>query len=146
MTANALTSQPARPAAPCILVIDDEVAIRTMLRRTLEREGFAVVDAPDGRAGIAASRDQPPDVVLTDLFMPDKDGIEVIQEVRSLWSQTRIIAMTGGQPQNSFGSIVQPAALLLGADRVLLKPFDQRTLLSAIEDALSLRDARQPSK
>jgi CheY-like chemotaxis protein len=62
-----------------------------------------------------------------------------------LWSKTRIIAMTGGQLQNSFGSIVQPAALLLGADRVLLKPFDQRTLLSAIEDALSLRDARQPS-
>jgi DNA-binding response OmpR family regulator len=145
MTADAPASQPARAAAPCILVIDDEVAIRTMLRRTLEREGFVVVDAPDGRTGIAASRQHPPDVVLTDLFMPDKDGIEVIQEVRSLWSKTRIIAMTGGQLQNSFGSIVQPAALLLGADRVLLKPFDQRTLLSAIEDALSLRDARQPS-
>lgn len=146
MTADAVTSQAARSAAPCILVIDDEMAIRTMLRRILEREGFVVVDAPDGRAGIAALRLQAPDVVLTDLFMPDKDGIEVIQEVRSLWTETRIIAMTGGQLQNSLGSIVQPAALSLGADRILIKPFDQRTLLSAIEDALLLRDARQPSK
>jgi DNA-binding response OmpR family regulator len=72
--------------------------------------------------------------------MPEKDGIEVIQEVRSYWSKSRIIAMTGAQLKSSFESIVQPAVLLLGADRVLIKPFDQDTLLSAIKDTLSMND------
>jgi CheY-like chemotaxis protein len=134
------TAMPARSSPYRVLVIDDEAAIRVLLRRQLEQAGYVVVDAPNGRAGIAASSLQPPDIVLTDIFMPEKDGIEVIQEVRSYWSKSRIIAMTGAQLKSSFESIVQPAVLLLGADRVLIKPFDQDTLLSAIKDTLSMND------
>ena len=135
----------ALPARLRILVIDDEVVIRTMLRRQLEQAGYAVIDAPDGQVALAAARHQPPDIVLTDIFMPEKDGIEVIREIRSRWSKCIIIAMTGGSPVDPSGSIVKPAALLLGADRILLKPFNQQTLLSAIKDTLSLTNAGKPS-
>jgi CheY-like chemotaxis protein len=142
MTLHVSAAKPARSSPYRILGIDDEAAIRVLLRRQLEQAGYVVVDAPNGRVGIAASGHQPPDIVLTDLFMPEKDGIEVIQEVRSYWSKSRIIAMTGGQLKSSFESVVQPAALLLGADRVLIKPFDQGTLPSAIKNTISMNDAR----
>ncbi|TKS61750.1 MAG: response regulator [Nitrospira sp.] len=125
-----------------VLVIDDDEAIRTVLRRQLEQAGYVVIDAPNGQVGLAASCHQPPDIVLTDIFMPEKDGIEVIQEIRSSWSKCRIIVMTGGSPVDPFGSIVNPTALLLGAERILLKPFDRQTLLSTIKDTLSLNNAR----
>lgn len=144
MTLQVSAAMPARSSPYRILVIDDEPAVRALLRRQLEHAGYVVVDAPNGRVGITASGHQPPDIVLTDIFMPEKDGIEVIQEVRSYWSKSRIIAMTGGQLKDLFGSVVQPAALLLGADRILIKPFDRKTLLSAIRDTLCLNDARQP--
>jgi CheY-like chemotaxis protein len=142
MTSQVSAAMPARSSPYRVLVIDDEAAIRALLRRQLEQAGYVVVDAANGRAGIVASSHQPPDIVLTDIFMPEKDGIEVIQEVRFYWSKSRIIAMTGGQLKSSFESIVQPAVLLLGADRVLIKPFDQETLLSAIQDTLSMNGPR----
>ena len=64
-----------------ILVIDDDVPLRLVLRSILERAGHTVLDAPDGRTGLALWRREPTDVVVTDIFMPEQDGIEVIREM-----------------------------------------------------------------
>jgi CheY-like chemotaxis protein len=132
------------PVPRRVLVIDDNTVIRMMLQRMLEEAGYVVITAANGHRLASLCR-EPADIVITDIFMPEKDGIEVIQEIRSSWPKCRIIAMTGGSPVDPSGSIVNPTARLLGADRFMLKPFDQQTLLSAIKDTLSLTNGRTPS-
>lgn len=119
----------------CILVIDDEQPIRSVLRSILERVGYMVLDAPNGRQALALLRDQPTDVVVTDIFMPEKDGIEVLREMKNAMTKPKIIVMSGGGLRGLFD--LTPAALLLGADRILLKPFDQCTFLLAVEEVLN---------
>ena len=113
-----------------VLVIDDEPLLRTLVRNILERGGHTVLDASDGRAGLVLWHQNRVDVVLTDIFMPNKDGIEVLMEIKRAWPQANIIVMTGG------GQTYQPdmvqAAILLGAARILQKPFDKNVLLTAI--------------
>lgn len=122
---------------PRILIIDDEPLVRSVLRGILERNGHTVMDAPDGRAGLALWRHTPSDLVLTDIFMPETDGIEVIVQLTRVWPQAKIIAMTGGALNGDFMSTVAPAALQLGARHILLKPFTKRTLLAAISAVLN---------
>lgn len=122
-----------------ILIIDDEPLVRSVLRSILERNGHTVRDAPDGRAGLALWRHTPSDLVLTDLFMPEQDGIEVILQLTRIWPQAKIIAMTGGTQTGDFTSTVAPATLLLGAQYILMKPFTKQTLLAAISAVLSLK-------
>src|SRR6266545_2719194 len=81
---------------PRILVIDDEPLIRSTVVTILTREGFSVEDASDGAAGIAMFRKNPPDVVITDIFMPNRDGIEVVMELKRSHPHAKIITMTGG--------------------------------------------------
>jgi len=118
-----------------ILVIDDELSLRRVLRRILERAGHTVFDAPDGRKGLALWRDEPVDVVVTDIFMPEKDGIEVIMEMKKAAAKPKIIAMSGGGSRGRLDVI--PGALMLGADRIILKPFDQQLLLSTVEEVIN---------
>jgi len=122
---------------PRILIIDDEPLVRAVLRSILERHGYTVMDAPDGRAGLALWRHTPSDLVLTDLFMPACDGIEVIRQLTRDWPQAKIIAMTGGTKIGDFNSTVAPAALQLGAQHMLLKPFTKETLLAVISAVLN---------
>lgn len=122
---------------PRILIIDDEPLVRAVLRSILERHGYTVMDAPDGRAGLALWRHTPSDLVLTDLFMPECDGIEVIRQLRRVSAQAKIIAMTGGTKIGDFNSTVAPAALQLGAQHMLLKPFTKETLLAVIWTVLN---------
>lgn len=130
-----------------ILVIDDELPLRRVLRRTLERAGHTVLDAPDGRKGLALWRREPFDVVVTDIFMPEKDGIEVILEMKHAAAKLKIIAMSGGGRRGLPDWDL--SALALGADRVLLKPFDQRTFLLTVQEVLGdlsdTKDAVCPS-
>src|SRR6195256_2756214 len=107
---------------PRILIIDDEPLVRAVLRSILERQGHAVREAREGGAGLALWRHTPSDLVLTDMFMPECDGIEVIRQLTRLWPQAKIIAMTGGAKNGDFTSSVAPAALRLGAQHMLLKP------------------------
>ena len=120
-----------------ILIIDDEPLVRAVLRSILERQGHTVMEAPDGRAGLALWSHTPSDLVLTDIFMPEFDGIEVIRQLTRRWPQAKIIAMTGGAKNGDFTSSVAPAALQLGAQHMLLKPFTKRTLLTAISVVLN---------
>src|SRR3989304_9363323 len=98
-----------------ILIIDDEPQLRTVLREILVREGFTVEVAAEGRVGVARWRKEPADLVLTDIFMPNKDGIETILELKRSRPRAKIIAMTGGG-QIKFREMGSAAAFL-GADR-----------------------------
>ncbi|MEP6960285.1 MAG: response regulator [Nitrospirota bacterium] len=89
-----------------ILVIDDELSMRHLLRSILEHAGHTVFDASDGRTGIALWRREPLDVVVTDIFMPGKDGVEVITELNKAVAKPKIIAMSGvGKRTRSTGSL-----------------------------------------
>jgi len=119
---------------PRILVIDDEQLLRSTVVTILTRAGFSVEDASDGEAGIAMFHKNPPDIVLTDIFMPNRDGIEIIKELKQSSPWTKIIAMTGGGHLRMME--IAAAAQVLGADHVLDKPFDSESLLAAINAVL----------
>lgn len=117
-----------------VLIIDDEQQLRALLRIILVREGFAVQEASDGRAGLALWRQSPADLVLTDLFMPETDGIEVIRVVKQSSPEAKIIAMTGGGHARMLE--IAEAAKIFGAEHILYKPFGRESLLSAVNALL----------
>ena len=119
---------------PRILVIDDDAQIRRMLCRMLQHRGYEVRDAADGADGIRLFREAPFDLVLTDLIMPEKEGIEMIIELRSEFPEVKIIAMSGGARMG-------PEAYLqladsLGAERTFSKPIDRDDLIDAIQELI----------
>ncbi|MCD6116509.1 response regulator, partial [bacterium] len=79
-----------------ILVMEDERIIQTIIRRYLEREGHEVVIAGDGEEGIKLYNERPADLVLTDIIMPKKEGIETIRDLKKISPDVKIIAMSGG--------------------------------------------------
>lgn len=81
---------------PLILIIDDDDQIREMLRQMLERAGYEVTDAPNGKVAMKLYREQPADLIITDLIMPGKEGIETIIELRRDFPEVKIIAISGG--------------------------------------------------
>ena len=81
---------------PSILIIDDDDSLRDALRRTLHKEGYTISEACEGRQGLKELEHSPVDLILLDMFMPDKDGLETIGELRRTYPKIRIIAMSGG--------------------------------------------------
>jgi DNA-binding response OmpR family regulator len=126
--------------AATILVIDDDAALRDVIRRTLERDGHRVVVARDGDEGLLIFRSAPCDLVITDVFMPGKDGIETIQELRVQHPGLRIICMSGGASTGDMGPLTD--ARLLGADIALPKPFAMATLARAVKTLLRADERR----
>jgi len=119
---------------PRILVTDDEPLIRSTVVTMLTREGFSVEEASDGAAGIAMVHKNPPDVVITDIFMPNRDGIEVVMELKRSCPRTKIIVMTGGGQRHMME--IASTAKSLGGDHILHKPFERESLLEAVNAAL----------
>lgn len=117
-----------------ILIIDDEAPIRSMIRLVLERAGYAVDEASDGVEGIRCFREKPADLIITDLIMPNKDGIGMILELKKEFSFIRIIAMSGGGLNRPDGYL--RGAKKLGATYTLSKPIDRQELLRAVRDTL----------
>lgn len=117
-----------------ILVIEDDEQTREMLRQLLERQNYAVSTASDGEAGLRSLRTQPADLVLTDLLMPGKEGLETIREMLDQFVGIRVIAMSGGGRIGNLGYLA--AAKKLGAHRTFAKPIDIPQLLKAIEELL----------
>ena len=115
-----------------ILVIDDDEAIRTMLRHALQKAGHEVFLGANGREGIDQYRANQPDLIITDIYMPGTEGIETIIEFHRRSSEIRIIAMSGKPTADVMLGIAQR----LGAVAVLLKPFSIGELLQAVEKAL----------
>jgi DNA-binding response OmpR family regulator len=120
---------------PRILVIDDDAAIRQVVKTVLERKGFEVIQARDGDAGIRIYKENPVDLVITDIFLPGKSGLDTIMEIRGDFPDAKIIAMSGGGPTMS----AEGCLLLsqgLGVQRTLYKPLSMRELLEAVEFVL----------
>ena len=119
-----------------ILIIDDEESFRMLLRLWLEEAGHEVLDAPDGTTGIALYRENLIDLLILDLLMPGKTGIEVIMELRRDFPDANIITVSGGGPKGNFDYL--PASRVLGAQRSFLKPFNRRDLLAAITELVPI--------
>ena len=117
-----------------ILIIDDEPQIRSMLKLMLEREGYEVVEAPDGVEGIEVYRQNPADLIITDLIMPNKDGIGMIIDLKKEFPDVNIIAMSGGGLNKPDGYL--KGAKKLGAACTLTKPIDREEMLRAVKDIL----------
>jgi len=126
---------------PRILVIDDVPLIRATVVTILTREGFSVEEASDGATGIAMFRKNPPDLVITDVFMPNRDGIEVVMELKRSYPHIKIIAMTGGGRMRMME--IGSAANILGADHMLHKPFERESLLAAVSAVLGTSSPRK---
>ena len=119
-----------------ILVIDDDRAVRMCILGNLEAAGYTVFEADNGNTGIAIFRSNPVDLVIVDLFMPEKEGIETIIELRKGFPDLKILAISGGIPgygPDHFLNIAQK----LGADGALDKPFTMQHLLSVVGDLLA---------
>ena len=103
-----------------VLVIDDDDQVRRMATKILSAEGHEVIAAANGLQGVAQCRANRPALVVTDIIMPEQEGIETILTIRREWPQIKIIAISGG----GVGGIdVLQMARILGADDVLPKPF-----------------------
>ena len=117
-----------------ILIIDDEPQIRSMLKLMLERDGYEVAEASDGIEGIRIYRQNPADLIITDLIMPNKDGIGVILDLKKEFPNVKIIAMSGGGLNKPEGYL--KGAKKLGAACTLTKPIDRGEMLRAIKEVL----------
>ena len=115
-----------------ILIIDDDEQIRAFLRRVLEAAGYMVTDAPNGQEGLRQFRQTPTALVITDLFMPDRDGLEVTMALHRESPTVKIIVITGGSGQRDFLEV----AKLLGAHRTMRKPITVAELLQAVQEEL----------
>ncbi len=117
------------------MIIDDEPAVRKTLRTSLERAGYQVAEAGDGRTGLRFHAAAPADVIITDIFMPDFDGIETIRELRRVAPRVKVIVMSGGDSTGTLNMLDD--AKLLGADRAFHKPVRPEELLGAVREMLS---------
>jgi CheY-like chemotaxis protein len=120
-----------------ILIIDDDADVRYSLERVLVSSGYTVTSAADGRKGLACCKEKRPDIIITDILMPNIDGIETILQLRALYKDLPILAISGGW-RNNKPDLLKIAAQL-GATEILAKPFGPKDLLSAIAKCLPAR-------
>lgn len=118
-----------------VLVIDDEANARDTIAMMLENGGYEVRQAADGNGGLRALQEGTVDLVITDLIMPEKEGIETIVEIRKRWPDIRIIAISGGGRVSNLDFL--EIARKLGANAILRKPFTRSQLLECVKRALS---------
>jgi CheY-like chemotaxis protein len=121
-------------SGPTILIVDDDPDVRISLRQLLEFYGYHVVEAGNGVEALEVLARKPVSFMITDLYMPRMDGIELLREVRNGSSRPRTVAMSGVIHLEQAMSTA--AASLLGADAVLDKPFTRQQLLRALATAV----------
>jgi DNA-binding NtrC family response regulator len=111
-----------------ILIIDDEESVRAILRFALEAAGYEVVEAANGRQGLERYRQRPTDLIITDILMPEMNGLDMLLELTHEFLHAKVIAISGaGREEN-----VLDAAKLLGARQTFQKPFSMPQLLRAV--------------
>jgi CheY-like chemotaxis protein len=118
-----------------ILVIDDELLVLEIISKVLSRAGYQVTAVTDGQLGLDAYAQDTYDLVITDLVMPEKEGIETIRELLKLSPELRIIAISGGGAVQS--ELYLHLAEKFGAKKILRKPFTHNELLAAVSDVLA---------
>jgi len=117
-----------------ILIIDDDDQLRHMLCQALEQAGYETVEARDGEEGLEHYRATPTDLIITDILMPGREGLETIMELRRADPGIKIIAISGGGQTGNMTFL--EVARYLGAQRAFQKPFELRELLNAVREVL----------
>lgn len=118
-----------------VLVIEDELMIQNLLGRLFEMEGYEVLKASDGKKGLDVFREHHADLIITDIIMPEMDGLEVTRTVREEDPDVKIIAISGGgrdAPENYLAM-----AEIFGANKTFCKPIDRTELLAAARNLLA---------
>lgn len=118
-----------------ILIIDDDVGVRFTLKKLLSSAGYEVIEAPDGRKGMQLFHSTWPDLVITDIIMPEQEGIETIIALKGISPQPRVIAISGGGRLGNKDLLHM--ADRLGADAVLRKPFGEAELINLVKEKLA---------
>jgi two-component system KDP operon response regulator KdpE len=126
--------------APKILVVDDEPQIRTLLKATLDRAGYVIVEAANAREALSAKAIDKPDLILLDLGLPDRDGLELVEQLRADPRSALIVVSARDQTEQKV------AALDLGADDYVTKPFDTEELLARVRASLRQRLASESER
>jgi len=136
------SAEPAAEATgPVILVADDDPDLLRLITAALGRAGYRAYPARNGRLAAQLVRTLKPDLLITDIVMPEKEGIATIIETKAVAPDTAVIAMSGGGAFGRTGAFLQWATEL-GADEVMSKPFAVPQLLAAVEAALAKRGVR----
>src|SRR5271165_4131693 len=121
-----------------VLIVDDEAAIRESLQTLLELEGYAVDTASDGEDGLSRLAERPYDLVLLDFAMPERNGIEVLREIRERDSDLAVIMIT------AYGTVENAVtAMQAGATNFIQKPWDNEKLLADVRTAVGQRRAEE---
>jgi CheY-like chemotaxis protein len=125
-----------------VLIIDDDVEIRESLSELLWLHGFEAIEAPHGEYGLKMLEGRHVDVLVTDLMMPHKDGVEIIGEAKQRWPELKIVAMSGKLGSMSAAGlspqvVCSDQSPKLQVEGVLAKPFSGRVLIEMIKDILS---------
>ena len=117
-----------------ILAIDDDIEIREMLKQFLERAGYEVLVAPDGKEALKLHQTNPVNLIITDIVMPEKEGLETIMEFQRRSPEVKIIAISGGGKiaANEYLNL----AKVLGAQKTFSKPFELKKLLEEVRELL----------
>ena len=115
-----------------VLVIDDNAELRELIRNSLEYEGFEVSSAPDGARGLESQRSNPAHVIITDIFMPEREGMETLVALRKEFPGAKIIVMSGAGAEKGIDYL--RVALELGAAKSFSKPFDLQALSAAVRE------------
>jgi two-component system KDP operon response regulator KdpE len=118
------------PDEPTVLVIEDDKQIRRFLRALLSSQGYRVIDAESGKAGLLEATSRPPEVIILDLGLPDIDGLDVLREIRQ-WSRVPVVVLSARGQENQ-----KVEALDAGADDYLTKPFGASELAARLRVAL----------
>jgi len=120
-----------------ILIIDDDETIQNVFQRFLTGKGYDVALASDGRKGLRVLEEQQIDLVITDIMMPETDGLEVVMAIQGKAQQIPVIAMSGGMHAMPMDFL--PMAKKFGACKVLYKPIEMEDLLAAVEEAMEAK-------
>ncbi|MFN8241093.1 MAG: response regulator [Bacteroidales bacterium] len=118
-----------------ILLVEDNTELREMLREALSKRKYSIFEACDGRDAINKFKPQLMDIVVTDLIMPEEDGLKVIMKVKEIKPEIKIIAISGGGKAGP-GSYLN-LARVLGADETFSKPFSLSSLVSKVDELMT---------
>ncbi|MGH7529367.1 MAG: response regulator [Gemmatimonadales bacterium] len=121
-----------------IIVIEDDDAVRSVMRRALERHGHLVVEAPEGARGVELLREHDADLVITDIFMPGQDGILTLRQIRKEFPTLKVIVVSGGDRTGRLD--LRKDAELLGAVRSVRKPFTATEIVTVVTEILGHTD------
>ena len=119
-----------------ILIIDDNEQVRKVMASYLEHDNHEIALAADGKQGISRLQSQTFDLVITDIIMPEQDGLEVLMWLKTQVNRPKVIAVSGGSPSLDLNYLINMAQRL-SADKVLQKPFDFMTLTTAVRELLA---------